>query len=255
LTRTTTIDLDRPAAPRLFQGLTVELVGPAGAGKTAALRSLGRREPGVRIGLRAPRRSYLAVALRHAGEFVPAGIDLVVQDRQRWRSGMRHLLRITALHHSLPGASSPSRPTVIIDEGPVFSLGRLLAFHPATRGGGAMARAWQLALDRWARVLDVVFWLDAPNASLAERIRKRAKAHSVKCGTDQEVAEFLDRYRAAYQDVLDRLAAAGRVRVISIETSASTIEETADRILAVLNQLHGLSAGGEAEGRMSQCRE
>lgn len=225
----------RPSQPS--RPLIVELVGPAGAGKTALLRSL-RRDHRFRAGLRIDRVRHFLNILIHAVLLVPIGFVLLGHGSTSMWYGMLHFVRLRTLPSAIARASRKKEDGVILlDEGPIFSLGRLTVFQEAGHGDGPMSRQWHAELNRWSSLLDAVVWIDAPDAVLTERIRSRPKDHQIKTGTDAEVADFLDRYRRAYEDILSRLKASGAVRVIELDTSKSTTDETASRVAAELERL------------------
>lgn len=213
--------------------MIVELVGPAGVGKTALLRAMGARDPSVRSGLHINRLQFLPLILWHALVLAPTAFELF-SENTRWWPGLRQLVRLRTLHPALARAAGSGSRAIILDEGPLFSLTRLGVFQRADVGHGRLAREWRAELARWSNELDVVVWLDAPDRVLSERIRGRDKEHQVKNATEAEVTEFLDRYRSAYLGVLDSVRAAGHVRVVKIETHEHTIDHIAELILAAL---------------------
>lgn len=216
--------------------LIVELVGPAGAGKTALLRAISARDPSVRSGLRIERLQFLPLILWHALALAPAAIDLFAESTRLWWPGMLHLVRLRTLHTALAREARSGSRAIILDEGPLFSLARLTVFQNADRGHGALTREWRAELTRWTSELDVVVWLDAPDKVLSERIRGRDKQHPVKDGTEDEVTEFLGRFRSAYQGLMDRVRAAGRVRIVQIQTNEDTTDHMAEITLAALGR-------------------
>ena len=234
--------------------LIVELVGPAGAGKTALLRAIGGRDEHIRPGLRIDRLRFLPMMVRHTIALAPTGFELMRRSPRSWWPAMRHLLRLRTLPGVLARETSPAYRAIMLDEGPVFSLSRLSVFHDACMGNGRLARAWRTALDAWAVGLDAIVWLDAPNPVLAQRIRGRVKAHRVKDKTDREVFEFLDRYRSAFREVLTRLTTTSRVRLVWVDTAAESVDQAATRILDVLGQLRRPGkAAGDRRGDGSPC--
>ena len=222
---------------QLSRPLIVELVGPAGAGKTALLRSL-RRDRRFRAGLRIDRLRHFLDILIHSLILVPIGFVLLGHGPTSMWYGMLHFVRLRTLPGAIARASRKKEDGVILlDEGPIFSLGRLAVFQQAGHGDGRMSRQWRAELNRWSTLLDAVVWIDAPDAVLTERIRSRPKNHRIKSATDGEVADFLDRYRRAYGDILARLKAGGAVRVIGLDTSDTAIDEAAGRVVAELERL------------------
>jgi thymidylate kinase len=216
--------------------LIVELVGPAGAGKTTLMRAISARDARVQSGLRIDRLRFLPLILWHSLALAPAAAELFAENPRSWWPGMRQLVRLRTLHPALAREAGSASRAIILDEGPIFSLTRLAVFQDADRGHGRLVQEWRAELTRWTEELDVVVWLDAPDGVLSERIRNRRKRHQVKSGTEREVTEFLGRYRSAYRTVLDHLRATGRARIVEIQTNENTTDRIAEVILAALGR-------------------
>ena len=216
------------------QTVIAEIVGPAGAGKTAMLRTIARREPGIQAGIHIDRWRDLPAVLHHAIALIPIGLELVREQPRSFRPAMGQLLRLRTLPVVLDRAASDGRRVVLLDEGPLFGLGRLSAFQAANRGTTRLAREWRRQLDQWAGLLDLVVWLDAPDLVLAQRIRTRPKSHRVKETSDAAVFEFLGRYRRAYEEIRARLTATGRTRMIDVNTAELSAEQAMAVVLAAL---------------------
>lgn len=214
--------------------LVFELVGPAGVGKTAILRAISQLAPLVRTGVRIERLRQLPSLAWSVIALTPAVVEMVFADPRWLGSGLRHLTRLRALPIEVARARASGHQAILLDEGPVFSLGRLSVFHQSDAGRGTLARTWRNELDRWSTLLNGIVLLDARNEVLAERIRRRPKAHQVKFGGDRTVFDFLDRYRAAYRDIASRLAAGGQVQIVELDTTTTPIEQLATDTLAAL---------------------
>jgi len=93
-------------------------------------------------------------------------------------------------------------------------------------------------LDQWARTLDMIIWLDAPDSVLMERINNRAQRHHVKAKSEQEAFQFLARYRSSYEQVLVKLTANGRPRLLQFDTNQVSIEQITDRLLVTCGLNH-----------------
>lgn len=65
---------------------------------------------------------------------------------------------------------------LVLDQGPLYTLSRLLAARPELTDDRWLKRE----IESWADRLDAVLVLDAPDRELVERIRGRDKAHAVK---------------------------------------------------------------------------
>lgn len=224
-------------AARRSRPLIVEIVGPAGAGKTALLRTLGR-DPRVYAGVRIDRVRQFGEMLVHGAAILPIAVSLLSQGWRRWWYGLLHLVRLRTLPRAISLAAAGAEADVILlDEGPVFSLARLSVFQQANQGEGRLADAWHAELDRWSDLLDFVIWTDAPDAVLAERIRSRLKRHQIKDGSDAEVAVFLERYRQAYREILGSLTTGKRVGMVHLDTTGLAVDVAAGRLLAELEHL------------------
>jgi len=210
-----------------------EIVGPAGAGKSTLASALRRRRAeGVRAGLGVwglPAPLLLSTALRTLPQLwrlwrVRRGVG--------WNEATL-FVRLNALGRLLGRESAQTCKLLLLDEGTVFALAKLHAF-----GGGADDRK-RLAnlVERTASKLDAVVWLDAPDEVLARRIREREKPHRMKARTDEEIAEFLARYRESYERVVAELCARRSVKVIRMNTDGRTPEQMAEEVL------RGITAG------------
>lgn len=214
--------------PRPF---VFELVGPAGAGKTAVLRALGARDSQVRAGLRIDRLRFSPILLIHALALLPMSVELLWRQPRAWWPSLVHVLRLRTLPAVLARETRADHRSVLLDEGPVFSLARLGVFQRAHHGGGRLEREWHRAFASCLQCLDGVVWLDAANSVLTRRIRDRSKSHRVKGGTDAKVAGFLGRYREVYREILEATRGSGRLRVIEIDTGSQTIDQAVSTIL------------------------
>jgi len=222
-------DLGTPGRP-----LIAEIVGPAGAGKTAMLRAIGQRHAGIRAGLSIDRARFLPTITRQTIALLPTCFEVLRDDRRSMWPIMLHLIRLRTLPAVLAQETARGPSAIVLDEGPLFSLARLSVFHRAHESRTRLGRAWQEQLDRWTTLLDVVIWLDAPDPILVQRIRTRFKPHSIKEDPDHAMHEFLGRYRQAYEEIRTCLTAVGRTRMIEVNTATVSAEQAAPVVLAAL---------------------
>ena len=227
----------------------IELVGPAGAGKTGLLRAIAQRAPTVRTGVRLDRVRTMPLVARHAITLLPATLELFFADPRSLWPALRHLGRLGAFPAELERARGSRHQTILLDEGPVFSLGRLSVFQRANEGLGWLGREWNAEVVRWSEMLTGVILLDADNEVLSQRIRNRPKHHSVKNGSDREVFGFLDRYRAAYREIVTRLTAGGRVQIVEFDTTRRPFDAIATDIVTALDRWAVRSEAATAQRR------
>lgn len=227
----------------------IELIGPAGAGKTGLLRAIAQRAPTLRTGVRLDRVRTMPVVAWHALSLMPATVELFFTDARWLWTGVRHLWRLGAFPSELERALGSRPQAILLDEGPLFSLGRLSVFQRANEGSGWLAREWNAQVVRWSGILTGVILLDADNETLAQRIRERPKNHSIKAGSDREVFGFLERYRTAYRDIVTRLTASGRVQIVEFDTTKRPFEQIASDIVTTLDGWAARSGAATAQRR------
>ena len=226
--------------------MIVELVGVAGAGKTTVLNAIRQRDQTVRPWRRFERLRSLPMSIRHMVALAPTAFELLRQSPRSCWPCTKHLLRLRTLHTMLARETSTTHRAIMLDEGPVYSMCRLRLLQKASLGNSHLLRGWRTTLAQWPGSLDVVIWLDAPDAVLMQRIRSRAKAHDVKQGTDREVLEFLERWRCTYREILAQLPAASPVKLVEVNTAGESADQAASSVLAVVKSMRP-SRGPEEE--------
>lgn len=198
--------------------MVAELVGPAGAGKSTLAANVHRADSNVLVGLSIwglPRRRLVSGALA----LVPTVVGAAVRRRRlRWRE-IAQMIRLDALRRVLRRAKKTSTrggTTILLDEGPVFAMSWLdLAI--AQRGGKVPEKWRRRALARWARLLDTVILVDAPDTKLAGRIRTRAKRHRMAKGSDVAIQRFANGFRNAFARVINDLARIDESRPLVVD--------------------------------------
>ncbi|HET7379376.1 MAG TPA: hypothetical protein VFJ24_04970, partial [Gaiellales bacterium] len=205
--------------------------------------------PTVRTGVRLDRVRTMPLVARHAITLLPATLELFFADPRSLWPALRHLGRLGAFPAELERARGSRHQTILLDEGPVFSLGRLSVFQRANEGSGWLGREWNAEVVRWSEMLTGVILLDADNEVLSQRIRNRPKHHSVKNGSDREVFGFLDRYRAAYREIVTRLTAGGRVQIVEFDTTRQPFDAIATDIVTALDRWAVRSEAATAQRR------
>lgn len=213
--------------------LVIEVIGPAGAGKSSVIREICASEPTIRRG-RSLRGGDIPLIIRRAPRWLPATARLALTDPTRARQFARHVVRVDAMDGVLPARPAPDTTAVLLDEGPVFSMALMLAFGGSAGTSGVVARQVARALTRWASVLDAVVWLDADDDVLTSRIRAREKAHRIKDASPEVAHAFLRRYRDAYDVVGSGLADSGKVRVHRIDTATTSVSRAASDIVGLI---------------------
>lgn len=224
-----------PVGPALVpRPLLVEFVGPAGAGKSTLAAELNRRDPELAWVQRARTvRDLLPVAL-DAAAFLPYMLGGILSSpRFAWRSARYHV-RLESMRRVARLELGQARTALVLEHGPIYTLARIAWLAQPAEAPAPLRRYAARSLARWARMLDLVVFLDAPDAVLAGRIRTRAKEHPMRASAAHEIRDFLERYGDAYRRVLADLERAGGPGILSLRTDELAVPAMADRVVAAL---------------------
>jgi hypothetical protein len=143
------------------------------------------------------------------------------------------------LHAELPG-----RPhAVILDEGPVYMLARLRVYGAERIRTAAFERWWRGTVAQWARTVDLIVWLDAPDTILLQRSRSRAQVHQLQRLSDVRAQQFLASYRQAYETVVSALTELSGPAVLRVRSDHQGVEATRDQVLSELRLITARPSG------------
>jgi energy-coupling factor transporter ATP-binding protein EcfA2 len=209
----------------------VEVIGPAGAGKSSLVEALAEQTPHVLAAdpphPRSPQNfpfyvrnlaASLPVLARmglptELGGHLPRGSVASVVILNGWSARLAR--------HGLDG----HRP-LVLDQGPLYRLAELHARGPT----GLLSQTWwwDAMYGRWGRLLDCVVELDAGDDVLIRRIRDREKSHRLQRMTDPEARRFLASWRGSLTYTLTHLAhRSSGITVLRYDTSDCSPESLA----------------------------
>jgi thymidylate kinase len=218
--------------------MVVEIVGPAGAGKTTILSALNKHDEKIRPIYGFRRKRYIPFYVKHAILLLP--FLLLQYAKGRWYSSreINRMIRLKATRQILEHQVAKEGLLILLDQGPIYTLSVLAGFGSQNTKNQDFVKWWEKTLQEWAITLDLIIWVDAPDEVLLERIQTRDKQHLVKKKSNQEAVDFLGQFRTVYKQTIEKLTVNGGPQIIGYDTSQCSIDSIVDTALAALNFGH-----------------
>jgi hypothetical protein len=120
----------------------------------------------------------------------------------------------------------------LIDHGPIYMLTSLLEFGPVKSKNKYYRKWWDTKFKDWSSLLDIIIWLDAPNSILVKRINTRDTWHVIRKKSEEEMHNFLIRYRNSLEKVISLSKSHNdKLSVLKYDTGLETPEQIIDTIL------------------------
>jgi len=220
--------------------LVVELIGPAGAGKTTLLRALSRRRKEIQPELRLSKTRNIPFFISNTFSLLPTYLRQYRQGRWFDRRETRSMVYLKAWLHVVGQQASNHDRVIILDHGPIYRLAVLREFGPEISKSQPYQRWWASLLNQWTAALDIVIWLDAPNAILLERIHARDHWHTIKEKCEQEAYEYLTHYRTALERIIAESVTDGQITLLRFDTDQETVEQIVEKTLATFDAVRRL---------------
>jgi adenylate kinase family enzyme len=222
---------DKQGRPRV-----IEIIGPAGAGKTTLCNVLSQSGNGIRLSNFPDVRKAANAPffISYGSRLIPTIIDHPFRcDRWLSRREFAWLTILNGWPNILQKELKRNNDIILLDQGPVYLLTETSEFGPEYLRKKKTANLfWEDLYSQWADVLDMVVWLDATDLDLVERIRSRDKGHVVKDRSIEAILEFLVGYRKAYERVISCLSANHpELKILRINSSQTSLHEIAGQLL------------------------
>ncbi|OQY06843.1 MAG: hypothetical protein B6I25_03040 [Planctomycetales bacterium 4572_13] len=175
----------------------IEIMGCAATGKSSVTRCLLEQDERFRvyvptIGYRVQCRKYTLFRFPQILFFCLIGVR---------RHYLKTLIRIEAALETISSEKKKANGVLLVDQGPLSSLAYLYSKGVANQ----VMLKWLKSLNKKAaNVIDKVFWLDASNSVLVDRLNKRRDGHKMENMPEVTTNQFYDTYRLCYNKVLKK---------------------------------------------------
>jgi hypothetical protein len=205
----------------------IELIGPAGAGKSAVCACLAQMPGVLCTSIWFVPQTELAWASVCT---IPSAARLVRRaGAPLWRE-FTHIARLRALLNFLDRDDLNAYRLVVLDEAAIYTLAWLRVIgHPVFRDRRTESFRHHIGA-LWAAQLDEVVRLDAPDAVLAQRLRTRTKQHVLSHASNTAITAFSMRYRSAFDAAIGTVQQHGRVVLRDVRTDRVAAADIADQI-------------------------
>jgi shikimate kinase len=218
------------------KSLVIEIIGPAGAGKSTLYKTLGKTSPDIQNESLPPvwNISHFPFFIKNILSLTPTLIRLPGKgDRNLTRRELAWMAILNGWPEILGNKVQEESKVILLDQGPIFLITVLLGFGPQCLNQPSLRGWWEKIYERWAQTLDLVVWLDSTDETLTGRIRERESEHLVKGKSDQEVYEFLAKFRVIYENVVKQILVRNpQMKVLRIDTGKFSLDEVVDKVIS-----------------------
>ena len=232
---TSITDLRPVVINKQHAGQIIELVGPAGAGKSTLYTSLGKDFPWIHCTY-SPHVWRLTSApfyLTNLASILP--IYLRKHKKGENTINRRQLACLAILngwHKILRNMADNSHEVILLDQGPVFLMAFLDMNGPRSLYESQFQNWWNKIYENWIHNLDMIVFLDTTNDKLIKRIRNRP-TDLLSGMSDEEGEAFLSKYRGVYEQIITNFSSYdSRTSIVRIDSGELTPEEIVIKVVS-----------------------
>jgi thymidylate kinase len=225
------------------EGMVVEIVGVAGAGKTSLFRELQRRNyPTLLCGYHPEvwKISSYPFYLKNIFQLLPT-FTRVYANSNRFlkRREIAFMCVLYGWADYLDKLIKHTHKTFIVDQGAISLMAYLKIWGTKGLYKNNMYEWWETIYRKWSKGIDLVILIDASDDVLISRINHRPQDHFLKGESNQLSQYWTEKYRALYEEILNHLASLDdNFHIIRINSDNSTVDEIASIIIPELLQVN-----------------
>lgn len=219
--------------------MIIEIIGPAGAGKTTLRNAIIRKMPQIQNEPLPPvwNASYYPFFIKNIIQIAPL---IILSPKNNSRNLTRRELAWMAILNGwfqlLKKSQRKNSGIIILDQGPIFLMTILKGFGPEFINQTYLYSWWKKIFQQWSQTLDLVIWLDAADETLIERIDDRESDHIIKGKTGLEVNIFFKKFRSIFENIMEiMLSKNAKIGLIKIDTAQNSIDQVIEKVVSELN--------------------
>lgn len=216
------------------KGLIVELVGPAGGGKSTLFQALQRDAPWIHGRYNPPIWDITSSPfyIRNIISLLPVLFRIYGSgDGHLTRRQMACLALLNGWHKILRKSADNNCEIILLDQGPIFLMAYLNMFGPKKLYQPNLQGWWNKVNDQWIHNLDLIVYLDATNDILIKRIRNR-RVDLLNGMSDQDANAFLSKYRTVYEQIITRFTSSdNQARLARIDSSMHSVSDLTANVI------------------------
>jgi deoxyadenosine/deoxycytidine kinase len=230
--------------PGCRRALIMEIIGPAGAGKTTLFRALERLDPGIQTEFLPPvwNFGYIPFFVKNILLLLPTLVRMQERgDRNLTRRELAWMAMLMGWPKILRKEAENGNKKILLDQGPIFLMAVLYEFGPQSLRNSNIQGYWENVYEQWVHTLNMVILLDTSDEILLERIRTRSDDHLMKNKADQEIKEFLVKYRQVYERLITIITTMNpAIKVLRLDTGKNSVEDLVRDVLLNLPLENGV---------------
>jgi thymidylate kinase len=217
-------------------GMIVELIGPAGVGKSTLYQALNNKRYPWLLCYHHPRVWRISSApfyIKNILLLLPTLVRILGNgDRQLTRREIAFMAILHGWYKILRKKTTNSNNILVLDEGPISIMAYLNVWGPQSLFNSNMQGWWENIYSKWMQSIDMVVMMDASEEIIRWRINNRPQDHHLKGESTYVMDDWLNKYRILYDQIVSRLATNNHgIRVIRIDSGINSVDEIVNKVL------------------------